>query len=127
VYTFSLTVTDNDGASSFDQVEVVVSDAATGILSKPNHNPNLLSVFPNPAGPNEKISLKFSLTKASDVYLEVYSPTGAKLMNLPKVANATSETVVEVEASTLSQHGSELVLLVVRTENEFTVKRIALK
>jgi hypothetical protein len=127
VYIFSLTVTDDDGASSFDQIEVLVTDGVTGILPKPNHNPDLLSVFPNPAGVSEKISLKFSLANTSDVYMGVYSSTGAKLMELPTVTNATNETVVELDARTLAQHGGELVLLVVRTEKEFAVKRIALK
>lgn len=125
IYVFKLTVTDNDGATSFDQVEIIVGDVITGISNSATDFEALAEVYPNPTTLHDKTMVKFNLKKPSDVYMELYSLTGSTLVHLPKVENATSETVVELDLKSIS--GQKAVLLLLRTNKGFAAQRIIIK
>lgn len=125
IYVFKLTVTDNNGASSFDQVEIIVGDVVTGLSNSPVSFKAIADVYPNPTSSHDKTMVKFNLKKPSDVYMTLYSLTGATLAHLPKVEQANSETAIELDIKSLE--GQKAVILLLRTNAGFAAQRIIIK
>jgi hypothetical protein len=124
-YVFMLTVKDNNGAIATDQVSVTVADVVLGVLNYPSAD-HIASVYPNPTSQHDKALVKFNLTKPTDVYMELYSATGALLTKFPKVVNATNETTVDIDLKSLANQ-SKMVILVFRTNSGIAAKRILVR
>ena len=125
VYVYKLTVTDNKGATASDNIQIIVSSVITGILNSRSNNENLVDIYPNPVKAGEKAVVTFNLVKPSDVYMELYSSSGSLLSQLPKVNQANSETKVDVDLKGLAV-SNNLVLLIIRTNVGFAIKRLVI-